>query len=438
MSHGSKMKKKWFGSEKFSLMFIDGFIRNIFILATGTASIQILNFAIMPIITRLYGADTFGALGLFNSILGLLTVLSALSYPIAIVFVKDHHQYKTLISISIKLTLLMGVFVSITLLLLNSNFRLSFNDIVRYLCLAFLPASITVIYSQILLRQKKFKIIAYIGVASAITVAVAKLSTGVYYPTSDALILSTLLGLCLSAVIMHFTIFGISLPINRIFLSDTEISTMKEFKQFPQYRLPHALIAALSQIVPVVLLTNYFGLQVAGYFVLTRTVLMVPVTLLGKAVYDVAYPKLSNDFGVKPITKFLVYTTLGLIAISSIPLVVLFFWGQELFAWVFGSDWSRAGLYASCMSMWFVFNIANRPSVAAVSLLALDKFLLINGISSLFASVTGFVVANYIWGTDTAAILAFFSCAIFSQILLISKVYLRSIKSDKTLLLNEK
>jgi O-antigen/teichoic acid export membrane protein len=425
------MKKRWFGREGLSLIFNDSFIKNIFILATGTASVQVLNFALTPIITRLYSAEAFGALGLFSSIIGLVVVISALSYPIAIVFVKDEFQYKNLVSISLKLTLTIGVFLSFILILLTNNFTFYFNDIIWYICIAFFPASVATIYSQILLRQKEFRIIAYIGFAAALAVAVSKLLTGVFHPTSTALILSAILGFTLSAVIMHLSIFGISLPLKKIMLSATEISVMKEFKQFPLYRLPHSFNAALAQLVPIVLLTTHFGVREAGYFVLTRTVLMVPVTLLGKAVYDVAYPKLSADFGVKPITRFLLYTTTSLIVISLFPLTVIVIWGQELFSWVFGEGWSRAGLYASCMSLWYVFNIANRPSVAAISILGLDKFLLINGILGLGVNIVGFVIANYLWGTDIAAILAFFSCAILSQIILLIKVYLVSEKSDK-------
>ncbi|MEH6607055.1 MAG: hypothetical protein V7711_15855, partial [Pseudomonadales bacterium] len=72
---------------------------------------------------------------------------------------------------------------------------------------------------------------------------------------------------------------------------------------------------------------------------------------------------------------------------------------------------------------------------AAISILGMDKFLLMNGIMGLCLSVVGFVVANYIWGTDTAAILAFFSCAIIPLIILLLKVYLISVKSDKELFL---
>ena len=48
------------------------FFRNILILMTGTVSIQLLNFLLTPVITRLYTPEAFGALGLFLSIISLL------------------------------------------------------------------------------------------------------------------------------------------------------------------------------------------------------------------------------------------------------------------------------------------------------------------------------------------------------------------------------
>ena len=63
------MKRKWFIGEKKSSVFIDGFIKNVLILATGTAAVQILNFALTPLITRLYSPEAFGAFGLNDSII---------------------------------------------------------------------------------------------------------------------------------------------------------------------------------------------------------------------------------------------------------------------------------------------------------------------------------------------------------------------------------
>ena len=61
------------------------FVRNVAIVATGTAGAQAITMAFAPIITRIYGPEAFGLLGTFMAILAVLTPVAALTYPIAIV-----------------------------------------------------------------------------------------------------------------------------------------------------------------------------------------------------------------------------------------------------------------------------------------------------------------------------------------------------------------
>jgi O-antigen/teichoic acid export membrane protein len=64
-------------------------VRNVTIVASGTAGAQVITMAFAPLITRLYGPEAFGLLGTFVAILGIVTPLAALTYPIAIVLPKS-------------------------------------------------------------------------------------------------------------------------------------------------------------------------------------------------------------------------------------------------------------------------------------------------------------------------------------------------------------
>lgn len=411
-----------------------GVIKNIVILVTGAASVQFLNLVIMPLLTRLYGADEFGALGLYSSILNLLVVVLGLSYPLAIVLIKDAEKSKYMVEIAFRVTLFMSLFLSVFCCFLAFSYELPFNNIVGYLILGLVPSGFSVVYTQVLVKQSKFKSIAIVGFTSALVVGAAKVFFGLFYLTEVSLIFAVLIGIFVNAILMHFILYGKSSPIKRFFFNTADIAVMGSYVQFPKYRLPHALNAALSQLIPVYLLTSYFGVQAAGYFFLTRSVLMVPVNIIGKAVYDVAYQKLSSDFGNKSISLFLLGSTLSLLALSFIPMVILFFWGDAIFSLVFGEEWSKAGVYAGCMSFWFAINLSNRTCVAAVSLLKLDRFLLGNGVINLVVSSAGFIVGYSIWSTDTAAIFLFYLFAMVAQLSLIFKVIYEARKIDKTLL----
>tara|TARA_B100000519_G_scaffold139380_1_gene120764 strand:+ start:23049 stop:24257 length:1209 start_codon:yes stop_codon:yes gene_type:complete len=397
---------------------------------TGTASIQLMNFLITPIITRLYSPEALGALGLFTSIIGLIVVVAVFSYPAAIVIVKSDRAAENLINACIKIMSLACVCVIFSIFIFYLIQLNEINYIPLFILLAAYPACINSIYTQAVIRKRQFKALAFITFISALAVAVFKVLLGVLKPSSESLLLSATIGFFLSSYLMHISLKRENLPISFTKLSIKENYFLRKYSRFPKYRMPQALNASLSQIIPISLLSYFFGIAEAGYFSLTRSVMMVPVSIMGKAVFDVTYPKLSQDFSEKPIFKFLVLSSVVLIVISALPILTLFIWGEELFILVFGLDWKQSGVYASCMSMWFLFGIANRTCLAAIPLLHLDKFQLKNSVVNLILSTFAFLFSFYIWESDTKAIFSFFSVATLAQLVLIIKVLTTARSSD--------
>lgn len=65
-------------------MTSSGFVRNVFVMLSGTALGQIFSVAAAPFLTRLYGPVEFGYLNVYTSLLSLLAVLASLRYEMAI------------------------------------------------------------------------------------------------------------------------------------------------------------------------------------------------------------------------------------------------------------------------------------------------------------------------------------------------------------------
>ena len=61
------------------------FLRNVAVVATGTAAAQAITLAFMPFLTRVYGSEAFGALAAFNAAVSISTPLATLGYVNAIV-----------------------------------------------------------------------------------------------------------------------------------------------------------------------------------------------------------------------------------------------------------------------------------------------------------------------------------------------------------------
>ena len=76
------------------------FVRNVLTVASGTAVAQAIAMALSPVITRLYGPEAFGQLGVFTSTVSLFAPAEALTLPIAIVLPERDGEAKQLVKLS--------------------------------------------------------------------------------------------------------------------------------------------------------------------------------------------------------------------------------------------------------------------------------------------------------------------------------------------------
>ena len=60
-----------------------------------------------------------------------------------------------------------------------------------------------------------------------------------------------------------------------------------------------------------------------------------------------------------------------------IPLVVIMWFGQEIFSFIFGYEWMKAGIYAQWMSIALFFYYICRPAIAAIPVIGIQKELLV-------------------------------------------------------------
>ena len=91
------------------------FVRNVLAVVTGTATAQAITIAFAPVITRLYGPESFGQLGAFMALLNVLAPIAALTYPIAIVLPKKDEDALAIAKLSVLLALSVTVLVALAL-----------------------------------------------------------------------------------------------------------------------------------------------------------------------------------------------------------------------------------------------------------------------------------------------------------------------------------
>ncbi|WP_419876223.1 lipopolysaccharide biosynthesis protein [Candidatus Pristimantibacillus sp. PTI5] len=409
-------------------------VRNASILVTGTAAAQLVTFSLSPFITRIYGPGAFGVLAVFMAIVGIITPIAALTYPISIVLPKSNSEARGLVRLSLYITICITLLVSVILLVFNQFIVRFFQieDIASFLYLipiVILCSGFLQVVEQWLIRTKQFKITAKVTFLQNIIMQSSKIGIGFFYPVAGVLIIFTALGEGIKALMMFFLIRKTEdKHSNNIAEDQIPIKELsKKYKDFPLYRAPEVLIDAISSSLPLILLASYFGPNSAGYYSIGGAVLNIPSALIGKSIGDVLYPKISdtanND---ENLTNLIKKATLVLGSMGIIPFGVLIVFGPWLFSLVFGAEWVTAGEYARWMALWIFCMFINLPSVKALPVLSAQSFHLKFTIASLLTRIVALTIGFYVFSDDSIAIALF---GITGAILNISLILLTLKKS---------
>jgi len=414
-------------------------VRNITLVAAGTAGAQLINVAFAPVITRLYGPEAFGILGTFVAILAILTPLASLSYPIAIVLPRDHQAAAQLARASVWIAVLMTLLTALVFVFFKAPIVQLFDlqTVEPYLFLVPLSmffSALVAIASNWILRYKLFKVSARVTVLQALFANIAKTGVGLIFPVAAALIV-----VASAATLLHCFMlwFGIRRESTIKEPSAEAVTNTKELllrhKDFPLYRTPQIVINSIGQSLPILMIASLFGPAAAGLYALPKTILGMPTILIGKSVSSVFYPQfVENVRDGKNGHRILLRATTSLLAVGGLVYAPVILLGPWLFALVFGDEWYAAGEYARWMSFWFIAILATRPVIAAIPVLNLQGVFLIFEIAALalraFAIYAGYTITSSALGAVAA-----FSLSCVLLFLILTLLVLRRAATHKQL-----
>src|SRR5699024_6934463 len=312
---------------KISNLFKKKFVRNVIILSGGTVGAQVIAMLFSPVITRIYGPESYGVMGTFSSITRTIIPIAALSYPIAIVLPKDNRDAKGLIRLSLFITIILSMISLIFLVLFNDIIISIFNlkEIGNFLYLIPLTiffAGFMQVMEQWMIRTKQFSVNARVTLIESLITNLSKVSIGTFYPLSIVLVITT----AFTNGIKGFLMFILNKePVHN--KSSKDVSNYKNIKHlakrhfdFPVYRAPEQFLNAASNSLPILMLTAFFGPVSAGFYTIGRTVLRLPTQLIGKSVGDVFYPRIAEAYNNKENVAMLIKrATLVLVGVGIIP-----------------------------------------------------------------------------------------------------------------------
>lgn len=414
------------------------FIRNVAIVATGTAGAQVITMMFSPLLSRIYGPEAFGVMGTFMAVVSVLSPLSALSFPIAIVVARSDREAKSIV----KLAAYSSLFIAMLLVLIISAggdsllHKLGLQEIGSYVYLFPIVVLISAwqqICNQMAIRKKLFKARAQAGVFQTLFVNIGKSSIGLIKPLSAVLIIVTVIGDALQSVLLYIGIR--KTPSAEAASLQDEVSirrVLKKYLDYPVYRSPEILINAASQSLPILMLTAYYGPVAAGFYTLCKKLLSMPSQLIGNSVGDVFYPHISQAAHEgKSLSGIIVKATAVLAGVGILPFLIVVVSGPVLFSFVFGDQWQTAGVYARWLSLWIFCGFLNTPSIKAVPVISAQKFLLAYSLPTLISRASSLAIGYHVFQSDVVTVALYSITGALTNLLLIMIVVHKSRMYDK-------
>lgn len=400
------------------------FIRNVAIVASGSAGAQALTMLATPVITRLYSPAEFGILGIFTATLAFLAPIATLTYTTAIVLPRSDNEARQLGVISISLACVTSLVTLLVLLSLRHFDIANARDLLTLAFCLLLPAGMLLItaqqiFEQWMIRKKQFSSIAKATSGHSLLTNAAKITAGFYHPVSLALLLAHVLGLFFHALFLAIPRNGRAL----LEKADDSVKTSLraccvKYADFPKFRAPQVAINAASQSLPVIILGIFYGPAVAGLYTLSKSIIGVPSALVGKAVGDVFYPRIAESaHNGESISALNRKATLGLLLIGALPFGLVIAFGPTLFAIIFGSEWETSGEYARYLAFWFYTIFATTPSAKVLPVIFEQKFDLYFSIYKLIVRTAAIIIPTVFFQNAmlTVVLLSFLSMAMNLQ-----------------------
>ncbi|MEQ8525115.1 oligosaccharide flippase family protein [Gracilimonas sp.] len=343
--------------------------------ATGTAVAQGISVLISPIITRLYSPEAFGVLGLFLSVVGIVSVNSTFRYHLAILLPDDDKDASALSGLSFLSTLCVSLLTGLVIFLFSSKLEIWFDISINPIVLAIIPAAILIDACLLILRQWHIRMQSYTTAATSeasqsLGTSGGQLGFGFSgFVEGIFLVYSNISGLFISLAIYLKT-----LPQKRIFFSKSMFDWERikqqaiEHKKFFQYSTVAGVINKLAWELPSFMLTGFFSTTILGYYVLGHRLLRLPISLIGGAIGEVYYERGAKAYKQGTLNEITELVQRRLVQVGFFPFFVLTFIGEDLFIAFFGIEWAQAGVYSQILAMWTFVWFLSSPNTTIYSI----------------------------------------------------------------------
>lgn len=396
------------GCNEKSYMKLPGFAKDVAILTGGKAVATTIRIATIPVISRLFEPDVYGAAALYVSLTTILATIGIFSFPQAVVLPEEDDKAVELIGLTCVSLVIVAIILWACMLgehAMNFSLYPELDIWLWSLPIAMLLQGTVQAIENWLIRHRHFSHSAVGDITQSTVTSSTRIFSGFLFGSLLwPLIGSYLLGLIGRLVVYAKTITLLVARIRHVTLTGL-LKTVREFRQFPIYNTPASLVFSLNTQLPVLVIGYLFSAREVGHYAMVYGLLFTTVMVMGAPVRQ-AYLHRAARGGLtarKLRTDYL--RTTGVMGLIGIPFaVILILYSESLFPIVLGDEWAESGRYAAVLTVSFYLQWLAMPAAALVVRLRRQRFWFYFQQAVLYAQAIG-MAGGYMVTDEVIAVL---------------------------------
>jgi O-antigen/teichoic acid export membrane protein len=412
---------KFFSSLKSNI-----YVKQIATLVSGTFVGQLIMLLAMPILTRLYTPDEFGAYSLYISVISIVGLVSSLKYDQAIMLPKSNSNAFSLLTLSLLIIATISLLAALVVLIFADQITNYFSDHEHLLYL--IPLGIFLIgvvqaFTAYSSRHCFYKQIAGARISNSISVTSLPIISK-WLLNFNGLVIARLVADSLNILILlrkHIT--EKTLYFSLISKKRLRLNALR-YINFPKYQSISVFLNSVSQNMPVILLGLLYSPAIAGLYALAERILRAPVGLIGASTKEVYYQTASRRYiNGENILSLYVKTTVGLAKLIIVPLIIILLFGDSIFELLFGEEWSASGNISQLIIIWVFFLFINSPTMVTFNILHKQKAALALEIGSALLRFASIYAGYLLFESFYASISLYVASSVLINIIAILFIY---------------
>lgn len=352
------------------------FFKSVATLVTGTVLAQLIPILLEPVLSRIYNDEEFGTLAIYLSVIGMFAPVANLKYEGAVVLPESDRKASALVAGNILFAFLFSFVFFIVFLLFGNQIIEKFDfpsEMKIWLLVA--PLGIFIISSSRalnywLIRKKAFRASSINKLARRSSEGAVQVGLG-YAGKYQGLMIGSILGEFFNLLVAYKQSLTNKLSFKNLSIAEIK-EQLKRYKDFPLYSFLPSFMNSISLFLPAIIVNEFYTLGITGQFAKSRMLLSVPLAFISIAIAQVLTQKIAESRRNKEkITPLIYRITLGLGGLSIVGIIIILFFGVEIFTWVLGSEWKTAGQLSQILVFSFAIKFVVSPLTAIF--VALEK-----------------------------------------------------------------